>query len=260
MVKPPPLPLPPRLSKFQTGPLPRQAMKLVLVAVEGWGKTTVGANLPNAVIVMSENETGYKTLLGEKSVPDIPRVVTTTWSETLALIPDLTAMDNEWIVFDEISGFEKQLFEVESVKHYKGNIRNFFAFQNGPSGASIEMANFLANLERTGKNIMILSHCKIEKFKDDPENEGYSRYASALHSYDWAVVKQWSDASFFGTYRFIRDNETGKALDAQDRMLFTTRKATHDAKNRYHMEEVITMPEDPNQMWPTIINEINREK
>ena len=65
------------------------APRLVIHAVEGFGKTTIGAYSPDPFILMSE--TGYDTLLASELAPSVPAEEVTSWTDLLRWLSDLAA-------------------------------------------------------------------------------------------------------------------------------------------------------------------------
>jgi hypothetical protein len=47
-----------------------------------------------------------------------------------------------------------------------------------------------------------------------------------------------------------------RGVGGGQRVLYTTERPSHLAKNRYRMPESISLPDDPEQMWPTIAQHI----
>ncbi|HUW30151.1 MAG TPA: hypothetical protein VM223_00910, partial [Planctomycetota bacterium] len=56
-----------------------QPPRIVLNAVEGWGKTSTAAFSPKPAILMAAGETGYQTLLGAGLVPEVDTAFANSW-------------------------------------------------------------------------------------------------------------------------------------------------------------------------------------
>jgi len=228
--------------------------KVIVVAVEGWGKTSMGAYVQdhkefnNVAFLMPQTETGYKTLYGMGRVPKVKNLVTHTWKETLEALDSLGDFDA--LILDELSGFEAQLFESVCKSEYSGNWNKFNSYGRGVKIAIPEWRKFLAQLEALEIFILAFSHCAITTFKD-PMNDDHDRYVAALNSNIWGAARRWGDACLFGTFDSIVDDE-GKGIGGTERMLYTEHRDTHDAKNRFGMVDEISMPDDPAQMFTTL--------
>jgi len=228
--------------------------KVIVVAIEGWGKTSMGAyvqehaEFKNVAFLMPQTETGYKTLYGMGRVPKVKNLVTETWAETLEALDSLAGFDA--LILDELSGFEAQLFEQVCKAEYSGNWNKFNSYGRGVKIAIPVWRKFLAQLEALEIFILALSHCAITTFKD-PMNDDHDRYVAALNANLWGAARRWADACLFGTFESIVDDE-GKGIGGTDRVLFTEHRDTHDAKNRYGMTSEINMPADPAEMFNTL--------
>jgi hypothetical protein len=226
--------------------------KLVLVGVEGFGKTSIAASVEDVAILMPETEQGLLTLIGAKRVEAVPCKVTTKWRETLATIDAFKGY--KAIALDELSGFEQQCHEHVCRNDFGGDWSKFWAYHKGPNMALPEWSKFLAKLEALDVMVLACSHCSIETFKD-PMNEDHDRYVAALHKKTWGLTRRWADACLFGTFVSIVDDE-GKGIGGEDRMIYTTHRDTHDAKNRYGMPPELTVPNDPAEVWPFVYDVI----
>jgi hypothetical protein len=228
--------------------------KLVIVAVEGWGKTTLAANIPGVALMMAGTETGYNTLFGVGSVPEVPTLTTHKWKQTLDAIDIVKENGYKVLALDELSGFEAQCHDYICRNDYKGNWTNFVSWAKGYKASLPEWRKFLAKLESLDIMIVALSHCTVETFKN-PMGDDHDRYIAALYKDTWGATRRWADACLFGTFETIVDDD-GKGIGGTDRVLFTEHRDSHDAKNRYHMNPELEMPEDPDEMWSFVWDEI----
>lgn len=223
--------------------------KIVLVGVEGWGKTSLVSYIDDVAILMPEAETGYLTLFGAGRVPKVDCLVTTTWKETLDAID--AAKGHKALALDELSGLEKQAQEYICQNEYGGKWSAFWHYHKGMNLVVPEWRKFLAKLEKLDITIVALCHCSIQNFKNNPMVGDHDRYVGDLHKTVWAESKQWSDAALFGTFAPVVDDE-GKGIGGDERLLYTEHRDTHDAKNRYGLEPEIDIPDDPAEVWPLI--------
>jgi len=231
--------------------------KIVIVGVEGFGKTTIGASVEGAVMLMPNKETGYKTLVGAGRVPNIPYLITNTWEETMAALDDMGGA--KALVLDELTGFEAQCNEYvcRVTKEFSSDWYKFNHYLKGEHlVANGEWARFLVRLEQLGILVVALSHFVIAKYPQ-LDTEGFSRYSSGLgQKYVWPVTRQWADAILYGSFEIARSDD-GRGLGGKERILHTEHDAIRDGKNRYGMPPVMRMPDEPAEMWPTIWDAIN---
>lgn len=240
--------------------------RIVLNAVEGWGKTSYGAHAPKAAILCAAGDTGYATLLGAGRVPAILGTEIRTWAELFDTIEGLAQNDTEvgTLILDAIGGFERMCHEVVCKQHFGGDWgdKGFLSFHKGYELAAGEWLGLLSRLDRLrasrGTTIVLLSHCKVGTFKN-PMGSDFDRYASDVHAKTWAPTARWADVVLFGNFETIVEGggegdkrKKGKGVGMANRIVYTERRDAFDAKNRYGMPPMIQMPGDPSATWDAI--------
>lgn len=220
---------------------------------------------------MAGGETGYYVLRDNNLAPDVDAAVSHSWSQTLATLDAIITAPAgpKTLALDALTGFERQCQEYVCTKHFNNEWgdRGFGSYAKGFEMTAGEWIQLLAKLDQVrakhGSLILLLSHCKIRPFKN-PEGPDYDRYASNVHEKVWDATKQWADAVLFGNfYTTTLESDAkkkSKAVGGDTRMLYTSRTAAYDAKNRYGMDALIELPSDPSAMWSTIESKINRSK
>lgn len=239
-------------------------------AVEGWGKTTLGASAPSPLIAMSGNETGYDTLLSHGLVPQVPALVLNTYPDALALVRQLTA-DPQGIktfVPDAVGGFEALCREYVCQRDFGGDWSDggFNSFGKGVDAVGREWRVFLSALEqlrdRQNVQVLMLGHVKTEKFKN-PTGTDYDRYASDLDKRVWGLTAKFCDAVLFGRFYESVDvakseqkkgsaDRKGKAIGEAQRVVVTERRDGFDAKNRFGMPGEVWIKGQPQDMYSEI--------
>ncbi len=269
---PPPLTAPPSAPSPSNVTVPKLAIpkaefvppRLVVNAVEGWGKTTIGAYAPGSVILMAKGETGYVTLLGSKRVPERPAALLETWPETLALLDSLAENDQgtKVVVLDALNGFERLCHQHVCNRDYGGDWgeKGFMSYMQGYDvsvGDWSQMLDKLNILHRKKIAILLLSHSTIRPFQN-PEGKDFSRYEPDCHRKTWGVTNKWADAVLFGKFVIVLDKQGTKVkgIGGKARVVCTERTDAYDAKNRYGMAEVIEISNDYTKAWSTIATAI----
>jgi hypothetical protein len=232
--------------------------RLMLMAVEGWGKTTFGAYAPEPAIIMAGSETGYLTLLAAGRVPAVEAVMVENWQECFTVTAEL-AKNKKTIVLDTIDGFERLCHEYICQRDFNGEWgeRGFAAYQRGPRIAGNEWARWILHLEtlRIAHNvsIIVLSHVSVKIFSN-PMGENFDRYEATIDKWIWEETRKWVDAILFGTFltRTIKSGLKAKGVGGADRIVYTERRDAFYAKNRYGMPETILLPPAPEKSYETI--------
>jgi len=226
--------------------------KIVLQAVAGFGKTTIGAHVPDAQMILVETETGYETLLGNKRVPSRPVAKTNDWKTTLDLVEQ--AQGN--LVIDELTAIEKQCIKYVREGFFGGNTKDYRNWGAGTDMASQEWMKLMARLQAKEGIVLCLAHTNIKGFSDPSTVDDYSRYVGQMHKVMWSYTCQWANVILFGNYESIVNK--GKGIGGYNRMIGTTHRDAYDAKNQYGMPDVIELPDDPAKSWETIWKEIKK--
>lgn len=256
-----------RLAAIDPGKVPPD--RLILNGVEGWGKTSFVSFAPKAAILMARGETGYPTLLKAGLVPSIPAVELQTWAETLEQVDYLIQNPGQYatVALDALGGFERLCHEHVCRRDFDGDWgeKGFQAYMRGYDVSVSEWLLLLQRLDRLrafGTEIVILSHAKVKTFKN-PDGPDYDRYSADCHDKTWGVTAKWADDILFGTFQTVVLDTSGKVASAttkgrkkgvggDQRMIYTQRRASYDAKNRWGMPHEIEIPETPGDMWGTV--------
>ena len=246
--------------------------RIVLTAVEGWGKTSCAAFAPEPAILMAKGETGYETLLGSGLVPCVLTAEVPGWRGLLALLDSMAAqptLEIKTLALDALGGFERLCHEHVCNRDFEGNWgeKGFAGYQRGFDLAVTDWLRLLQRLDRLrdrGVTVLLLSHVQIRPFKN-PLAEDYDRYVADVHHKTWAVTHQWADAVLFGQFVAVinKDRPTdkkGKGIGRTERILCCERRDAYDAKNRYGMPAEIDIPDDPSRTWPTIWEALTKTK
>lgn len=245
----------PEIRRIQPGV---RSTRLVLNAVEGWGKTTFGAFAEDPIILMARGETGYETLREKDLVPDADSVFLDTWQDTLDIVASLGDTKHKTAVFDAAGGFERLCHEFVCRRDFNNDWgeKGFSSFQRGYETSVPEWLKLLQALDRIRAKrdltVIVLSHAKAKTFKN-PMGPDFDRYSTDCHEKTWGVTHKWADAVLFGTFVTVTQEKKGrvKGVGGTERMIYTQRTDSYDAKNRYAMPE--TMPVGaPETVWASV--------
>lgn len=255
--------------------------RMFLYAPEGWGKTTFGALAPKPLVLQCRGETGLEELVAASRLPDgIPHYQFDQWSELREAVSVLTkeSIDFESIVIDTVNSAEALCQEDICQKEYDGEWgeKGFAAYGRGYDVTRKEWASFLDDLDklRRGQQVRLicLAHTQTKTFQN-PEGTDYDRHSPAMDKRVWADMHRWADMILYGAFddgvKMATDgrgqvdpNKKGKAKasSGNKRVLYTTRSALFDAKNRHGLPPKIILPSDHLAGWNTLMNEIEKAK
>lgn len=243
--------------------------RIVLNAVEGWGKTSAPAFALNPAIIMCQGETGYETLLSAGRVPSVDAAGAGTWADLLALVSNAEKIATPYgvLAIDAAGGAERLCHEMVCARDFKNDWgeRGFSSYQKGYEVALTDWLDLLARLDKVcqrGTHILIISHAKIKTSKN-PLGADFDRYVADCHEKTWGLTHKWADAVLFGTFITIVDKQKGdsksKGIGGTDRIIYTEHRDAFDAKNRFGMPSEIEIPNDPKAVWSTIFQHINKK-
>jgi hypothetical protein len=225
--------------------LQRRPLRLLLYGVEGVGKSTFGAAAPRPIFLAAEEGTGHL---------DVERFPSpASADEVFAALATLTTSDHEFktLVIDTVDWLEPLLWAGICKRDGMADIEAY-GYGKGYVAALDEWRRFLASIERLrsakGMNVIFLAHSWIKPFKN-PAGEDYDRWEMKLHPKAGGLLKEWSDVVLFANHEelAVKDKRTKRVrgVSTGARLVYTTRSAAYDAKNRFDLPE--SMPLD----WET---------
>lgn len=234
--------------------------RILLNAMEGWGKTTLAAQVPGVALIQSRGETGYQTLFDSGLVSEIPTLEAASWKQLMAVLDRIITSNVNFttLAIDVVGGVERLCHEYVCDRDFGGDWghKGFTSYMQGYHVSVSEWLIMLQKLDKIrskGIGILLLGHCLISTFKN-PTGEDFDRYQSDMHQKTFAETRKWCDAVLFGMFETIVDKISGKSkgIGGTERTVKTERTDTWDAKNRLGMPSEIRIPSDRNAIWETI--------
>jgi hypothetical protein len=210
---------------------------------------------------MTRGETGLETLIDAGRVPETPHFPELqTWQELLDALQSLLKEEHDYrtLVIDTLGGCERLCHEHVCQRDFGGQWGRdgFTAFMTGYELSLGEWRGFLESLdrlrERRRMSILALAHTRISTYRN-PEGADYDRFAVDLHPKTWGLTHKWADLVLF--LNFVAHVESrksearGKARGGSRRVLYTTRTAAFDAKNRHGLPEQIDAGNSAAEAW-----------
>lgn len=218
-------------------------LRMMIVGVEGVGKSTAGAAMPNPVFLCGEDG-----LVGPQFA-ETAHFSPSSWAEAMQFLDELQADAHGFqsVVIDTLDWLEPLLYAHVVAAAKKPDIRNIedFGYGRGYVFAQAEARLFLAKLDRlndSGLAVLILAHCQVKTFRN-PAGEDYDRYEPKVNAKIAGLFREWCDAVLFAQFdQYItKDGNKAKAVGGQNRVVHTVHSAAWDAKNRYGLPEVLPL-------------------
>jgi hypothetical protein len=239
--------------------------RCIVHGLEGAGKTSFGCCAPKPAYLMTRGETGLLTLIDSRRVPEtahFPEIM--TWEQLLAAIETLTSERHEYrtLVLDTLNGAERLCHEHVCARDFDGRWGKdgFTSYMTGYDVSLAEWRKLLDALDqlraKRRMSILALAHTKISPFKN-PEGPDYDRYTVDVHHKTWGLTHKWADLVLFVNFvahvEAKRNDTSGKAKGGSRRVIYTTRTAAYDAKNRHGLPEQIDAGNSPAEAWNNFV-------
>lgn len=233
--------------------------RILIYAVHGIGKTSLGTGAPSPVVIQTEDGLG---------LIDVPTFgLLTSYGQVMEAITALynEAHDHKTVVLDSLDWLEPLVWAETCAINKWPNIEHP-GYGKGYAATGDVWRGILDGLnalrDDRGMGVIMIAHSEAKKY-EAPETEAYDRYQPKLHKIGSALVQEHVDAVWFLNYRvsLLKDNERDKdsrkrAVGGGARVLYTAERPSHLAKNRYRMPDQITLPDDPAGMWPAVAQHI----
>lgn len=241
--------------------------KLVIYGVEGVGKTTLAASLPDPIFIDTEGGSAKYDFIKRFDPPkdwnDLQNMV--TWFSIEQPGKTLVIDTFDWAEMAEVADMLKEhnWKSIESAGYGKGytlSAERIGAFLN-------QLTNELIN---QGMNVALLCHSQIKKIELPDEQGSFDKYELKLgkktQSQTAPLVKEWADTILFCNYKtYVESKGEGsnqyKATGGTERVIYTTHSAVWDAKNRCGLPDEIPMePKYLAQIFAKSSKKTNAEK
>jgi hypothetical protein len=210
--------------------------RILIYGVQGIGKTTLGADAPNPIFILTEDG------LGSLDSPHFP--LCKTYSEVMEALTVLASQDHDYktLVMDSLDWMEPLVWKhtcevnnwqsIEDAGYGKGYVEALVYWAD-----YIDAINYLRN--EKGMTIVQTAHANAKRF-NDPTTEPYDRYQIKLQQKASEKMLEHSDIVLFANYRVTtvkegKDKKDVRAVGAGERIIFTEERPAFIAKNRYSL-------------------------
>lgn len=237
----------PRITRGPQG----QPLIVFMYGVEGIGKTTWALDADAPIMIPTEDG----SLEFDCERLDRPA----TYAELKAHLRWLTNGNHKYktAVLDTADAAEALVFgqviaEYNASPHKSGDAANIEEVGGGyGKGYNVaidkwrELFAGFQKLRARGMTVIILGHAHVKSFKN-PEGPDFDRHQPKMNEKAAAFLREQSDVVLFANYRVAvrkaKGSRTFKGEGGRERVLFTTRTAAYDAKNRCGLPGALPMP------------------
>lgn len=232
-----------KMSDITTGRQIRPRRTMVY-GVHGIGKSTFGAMAESPVFIPTEDG------LADIDTPKFPMCHSV--DQVKSAIEELRVSEHTFatVVIDSLDWLERLIWAEVCVKRNVKSIEDI-GYAKGYIFALTQWREVLEGLDalRTerGMQVILIAHAGTVKF-DNPETEPYSRYEPKLHKTSAALVMEWCDEVFCAIYKVMtKETDEGfgkkrvRGIGEGDRVLRTTDRPAHSAKNRMNLPPEIPL-------------------
>lgn len=250
----------------QTKRLPN---RVLLHAVQKWGKTSFAAQAPQPVFLCTRGEDGLMTLIDSEQLPPVAHFpdCITTWLELKASLSELVIQPHDYrtIVIDTVNGAERLCHEYVCEHRFANDwgLSGWLSFGAGPRAAVtefVELLNLLDRLRDKGCSIMLLAH-SAPRTTRNPEGADYDRWEPILERPTSSLLARWCDMILFGSFEVITAKETKTArakAKGQHRLIRCEPDAAYEAGNRHGLPAEIDCGASANEAWSNFIEALRR--
>ena len=206
-----------------------EPQKIVCYGESGVGKTTLGSQFPNSLIVDAERSSTHI---------DTPRVFVDDWQGLLSVMSEAAACEFKTIVLDTADWAEMKCAEYICSKWKKGGIEEF-GYGKGFTYLEEEFRKLLKLADAciaAGKNVVFLAHQTLRKIEPPDEGIAFDRYEPKLTKKINPIIVEWCDALLFmyrKTYVETKDNGKGRATGGKKRVICANSASFCLAKSRW---------------------------
>ena len=229
-----------------------RSRKIVIYGTHGIGKSSLASAFPIGPVLFLPTEDGYQDLRPKVKVMTFGGKRTIDCeSSLLEAITLLFIEDHPYrtVVLDSAEAAELLIQRQVAQQANKDSITDI-GFGKGHAASANKFGQMLAGLDALnskGITVIVIAHADVEKF-NDPAGEQYDRYTLRLDKRVAPMVMEWADELLFCNYRVLTKTvdegfgkKTTKAIGVGERVVYTTERPTHDAKNRLGLPDQMAM-------------------
>ena len=233
--------------------------RILIYGVPGVGKSCLGIDAPKPVFIRTEDGLDGKMPDGKTMMETLTNKggaafdLSTTFDNVFECIIALGQEDHDFqtLVVDSCDWLESLLHQhvakvgghksIEDEGYGKGYLRASETFRE----KYLDGINYLRDERRM--TILQIAHSAIVRH-NDPEVDPYDRYEIKMHKKASALLQEHSDCVLFCNYKVSTtkadvgfNKKHNRAVGTGERVIHTSDRPTHLAKNRYAMPDTLPM-------------------
>lgn len=210
---------------------------VLLYGPDGVGKTSFGAEAPDSVTLGPEDgssEIDTARFDGIKTFGDVRTAVKRLIKEDLGF---------KSLSVDSLDWLETAMHKEECKKQNKDAIEDCFGgYGKWVGSCNLIWRDFIDDLntlrEARKMNIILLAHSQVKAFNDPSQPAPYDRYMLKLNDKAAALWREAVDCVLFANFEVVtkkenKNDKKAKAYGEDRRIMYTQRRPSFDAKNRY---------------------------
>lgn len=215
------------------------AVRCILSGTEGVGKTTLATQIPGALVIDTED--------GSNQI-DCARTLALDWRAIEHATKELIENPQGFgcVVYDSADWLERSLIDWMLKQAGKKSIEDY-GYGKGYTILQEHFSRFLGltdQLIAQGVHVVFVAHTKTVRVSPPDQTDGYDRYELKMTKQVSPLLKEWSDLYLFANYRIQMVEGTDgrvKAIGGKERVMYATRCAAWDAKNRFGLPDEMPM-------------------
>lgn len=223
------------LDNTTTGKVKKPLLALIY-GPDGVGKTTFGADAPAPFFIGKED--GSNNLNVTRFTPN----------HFLQIMEKLTELEREehpfkTVVIDSLDWIEPMVFSAVCEEYKKTSIEDVLGgYGKGYLEAMRYWTTLMDKLQKVrtlrGLGVIALAHSQVKVFNDPSQPAPYDRYQLKLNEKASALWREFVDLVGFANFEVYtkaidKEGKKSKAFGEGGRVLFTERRPSFDAKNRF---------------------------
>ena len=206
---------------------------VLIYGTDSVGKSTFGASAPNPIFL--EMESGSDNL-------DVSRLKIKSFEELNQALNSLLTEEHDFksVVVDSLDWLEPLVWAAVCQEGGQKSIEDF-GYGKGYVLALKKWNDLILTFKKLREvkkmNIILIAHSQIKVFNDPSQPQSYDRYQLKLNDKAAALFREAVDSVLFATFEtFVKKDgnmSKAKAFGEGKRVLFTERRPSFDAKNRF---------------------------